>query len=164
MHPDWQMASTTLKNNGILRPCSFWPDRNYVTELLRPWKLVTFGAGMLWLFHGALNYGIADWDIGISVIMGGLTYLCAPWSVSIILIAIRYRPAGWPWRMVAAFVMALLVVDWVYWVYHTIMGNEMYRLENFVASSALYFLAGTVWLYRGSLQELLRNVRSLMSR
>lgn len=158
------MASTTLKTNGMLRPYSFWPDSNYVIELRRPWKLVTFSVGMLWLFYGAQNYGIADWDIGISIIMGGLTYLCAPWSVYIILNAARYRPAGWLWHIVAALVAALLVVDWVYWVYHTIMGNEMYRLENFVASSALYFLAGTVWLYRGSLQELLGNVRSLVRR
>lgn len=144
-------------------PYSLWPDKLYVVELRRPWKLVTFGVGMLWLLYGALNYGIADWDVGISLIMGGLTYFCAPWSVYIILNAVRYRPRGWFWHVAAAIAAALLTVDGVYWIYHTIMDNQMYRFENFVASSALYFLAGSVWLYRGSLQEFLCNVRSLMN-
>ncbi len=147
-----------------LIPYSFWPNKSYAGELVRPWKLITFGTGMLWLFYGALNYEIADWDVGISVIMGGLTYLCAPWSAHVILNAVYYRPSGWPWHIVAALVVAYLVVDGVYWSYHTIMGHQMYRLENFAASSALYFLAGTVWLYRGSLAELLRNVRSVVNR
>jgi hypothetical protein len=42
------------------------------------------------------------------------------------------------------------------------MGNSMYRLENFRASSALYFLAGALWLYRGSAREFLRNIQSLL--
>jgi hypothetical protein len=41
------------------------------------------------------------------------------------------------------------------------MGNEMFRIENFYASSALYLLAGSIWLYRGSLREFLANVRDV---
>ena len=41
------------------------------------------------------------------------------------------------------------------------MGNDMYRAANLAASSALYFLAGTLWLYRGSLRDLLANLWSL---
>lgn len=141
--------------------CWPWPDRIYFIELLRPWKLVSFGIGMAWLLYGAVNYGIADWDVGISLIMGGLTYLCAPWSVHIIFNAVYRRPAGWILQVLAALVVALLVVDSVYWVYHTAMRNPMYRLENCRASSALYFLAGALWLYRGSVREFLRNVGSL---
>ncbi len=139
---------------------TLWPDRQYVVELGRPWKLVTFGIGMLWLLYGALNYGIADWDVGISLIMGGLTYLCAPWSVFVILNALRHRPRGWLFHILAALVVVLLVVDWVYWLYHTLMSNQMYRLENFKASSALYFLAGAIWLYRGSLRDCVRNIKA----
>lgn len=138
-----------------------WPDRIYFIELLRPWKLATFGIGMAWLLYGAINYGIADWDVGISLIMGGLTYVCAPWSVSMILNAVYRRTAGWILQVLAALVVAWLVVDSVYWVYHTAMGNRMFRLENLRTSSAMYFLAGALWLYRGSVRQFLRNVVSL---
>lgn len=136
--------------------------QRYVAELARPWKLLSFGVGMAWLLYGARNYGISDWDVGISLIMGGLTYLCAPWSVRVIMHCLRYRPRLWgPWIAVALFV-AWIVVDGVYVLYHTALGNQMFRLENFYASSALYFLAGAIWLYSGSLRELLANVRALI--
>src|SRR4030067_907545 len=87
------------------------PDRAYIAELARPWKLLSFAIGMGWLLFGALNYGISDWDVGISVGMGGLTYLCAPWSVGTILAAVRQRPPGWILRIVTALFMAWIVVD-----------------------------------------------------
>ncbi|RQW82132.1 MAG: hypothetical protein EHM79_18915 [Geobacter sp.] len=52
------------------------PGTDYFLELRRPWKIVSFAVGMLWLFYGALCYEISDWDVGISLLMGGLTYLC----------------------------------------------------------------------------------------
>jgi hypothetical protein len=58
-----------------------------------------------------------------------------------------------------ALFVAWVVVDGVYVLCHTIMRNQMFRIENFVASSALYFLAGSIWLYRGSLREFLVNLR-----
>jgi hypothetical protein len=67
----------------------FLPDRSYFRELRRPWKLATFGAGMSWLLYGASSYGISDWDVGISFIMGGLTYLCAPWTVHVLVNAAK---------------------------------------------------------------------------
>ena len=135
------------------------PDRAYLAELARPWKLLSFAIGMGWLLFGALNYGISDWDIGISLLMGGLTYLSAPWSVGTILSAVRYRSRGWLLGIAMALFVAWVVVDGVYVLYHTIMENQMFRIESFFASSALYFLAGSIWLYRGSLRELLANVR-----
>jgi hypothetical protein len=48
------------------------PVQKYLAELVRPWKLLSFGVGMIWLLYGARNYGISDWDVGISLIMGGL--------------------------------------------------------------------------------------------
>lgn len=116
---------------------------------------------MAWLFYGASTYGISDWDVGISLIMGGLTYLCAPWSVRVTLHCVRYRPRYWGLWIAAAMFVAWIVVDGVYVLYHTAMGNQMYRLENFYASAALYFLAGAIWLYSGSLRDLLRNIRTL---
>jgi hypothetical protein len=137
------------------------PDHAYIAELVRPWKLLSFTIGMAWLLYGAINYGIADWDVGISVLMGGLTYLCAPWSVRVILVCLRDRPRHWPLWIILALLVALGVVDWAYVVYHTLMGNQMLRLENFYASSALYFLAGSIWLYRGSLSDFVANVRAV---
>ncbi len=140
------------------------PDRSYLLELRRPWKLATLAIGMGWLFYGAEAYGISDWDIGISLIMGGLTYVFAPWSLSIILNAARYRPHGWPLHVIAALLPAMFAVDWSYWLYHSAMGNRMLRWENFKVSSALYFICGSIWYYRGSLRDLVAAVRRAVHR
>ena len=138
---------------------SFLPDEAYFRELIRPWKLVIFCIAMSWLLYGAILYDIKDWDIGVTLLMGGLTYLMAPWSVYTILSAIRYRPNFWYLQIIAALVAGLFVVDWVYMAYHTLVGNQTYRDANFYASAPLYFMAGAVWLYRGSLKEFLENVK-----
>jgi hypothetical protein len=138
---------------------SFLPDREYFLELRRPWKIFSFGVGMLWLLYGAMCYGISDWDVGISILMGSLTYLCAPWSVVTIYRSIRYRPHSWSVRVLVALLPAMFAVDWVYWLYHCAVGNRMLRWENFKVSMALYFLCGIVWSYRGSLRDLLTEIR-----
>ncbi len=134
----------------------FLPDKAYFGELRRPWKIATFAAGMLWLFYGAVEYDVSDWDIGVSIIMGGLTYLFAPWSVTTIYRSLRFRPSRWPLRAAAAFLPALLAVDWSYWLYHTAVGNTMLRWENFKTSMALYFLCGILWCYRGPASRLVK--------
>lgn len=146
-----------------LVPENLLPDRRYVAELARPWKLLSLAIGLAWLLYGALNYGISDWDVGISLLMGGLTYLCAPWSVRVILHCLRYRPGYYPLWIGGALAVAWFVIDGVYVLYHTIAGNQMLRAENFYASSALYFLAGTIWLYRGSLRDFIEGFRLLRS-
>ena len=136
----------------------FIPDRNYFLELLRPWKLATFGIGMAWLLYGATGYGICDWDVGISIIMGGLTYIFAPWSVITIYSSFRLRPPAWPLQALAALVPAMFAVDWAYWLYHSVAGNTMLRWENFKVSMALYFICGLLWCYRGSLKDFARQL------
>lgn len=42
--------------------------------------------------------------------------------------------------------------------YHTIVGNQTLRAENFYASAPLYFMAGAVWLYRGSVEDFLNKL------
>lgn len=138
----------------------FLPDRKYFSELLRPWKLASFCMGMLWLFYGAVCYDICDWDIGISIVMGGLTYVCAPWSVTTIYNSIRFRPRAWPVRVVAAFMPAMFAVDWSYWLYHTAVGNRMLRWENFKVSMALYFICGILWCHQGALRDVVRDFRA----
>jgi hypothetical protein len=113
---------------------------------------------MAWLSYGALNYQFSDWDLGVSVLMGGLTYLCAPWTIHVIAACVRDRPRYWPLWLVAALFVAWGVVDGSYVAYHSAMGNPMLRAENFRASSALFFLAGILWFYRGSLMDLARDL------
>lgn len=48
-----------------------------VKELLRPWKLITLGIGVTLLIAGSYYYAAPDWDITISIIMAGFTYLTA---------------------------------------------------------------------------------------
>ena len=132
-------------------------------ELRRPWKLVTFVLGLGWLLYGALYYDIADWDVGISLLMGGLTYLLASWSIGR-LIQLR-RPDGVSLAVaLAALVAAWLCVDGVYVLYHGLAGNRMDREGNFRASLLLYYLAGMIWFYRGSLVELRRDLIRLIPR
>ncbi len=139
---------------------SFLPGRSYFHELRRPWKLASFATGMLWLFYGAVSYDISDWDIGVSIVMGGITYIFAPWSVLTIYRAIRLRERLWPLRIAAALLPAILAVDWSYWLYHTAVGNRMLRWENFKVSMALYFICGLLWCYQGSLNELYSNIKA----
>lgn len=113
------------------------------------------------LLYGALNYEITDWDVGITVLMGALTYLMAPWSVTILISAVRYRLKHWYIHALVAILAALFVVDWVYMLYHSVAGNQIYREANLYASMPLYFLAGAFWLYRGTLKEFVNNVGKL---
>lgn len=100
---------------------SFFPDKKYYLELIRPWKLFSFCVAMSFLLYGTVNYEIRDWDVRITILMCVLTYLMAPWSVYIILSAIRYRTRYWVFHIIAALIAGLFVVDWVYMLYHTIV-------------------------------------------
>jgi hypothetical protein len=140
---------------------SILPDKAYARELTRPWKLITFCIAMSWLLYGALFFDIADWDVGVTFLMGGLTYLMAPWSVYIILSAIRYRPKYWLLHIMAALLVGFFVVDWVYMAYHEWAGNQTFRVANFRAPSPLYLMAGVVWLYRGSMKDIFENLKKL---
>jgi len=132
-------------------------------ELRRPGKLATFALGLGWLLYGALNYGIADWDVGISLLMGGLTYLLASWSVGRLAQLRRPDAIGLAVALAALFA-AWYCVDGVYVLYHGLAGNRMDREGNFRASLLLYFLAGMIWFYRGGLAELRRDLIRLIPR
>jgi hypothetical protein len=137
---------------------SLGPDDQYLHELRRPWKLCSFAAGMAWLFYGALSYKFADWDLGVSVLMGGLTYLCAPWTVSTIVVCLRERPRYWLLWVMVALGVAWAVIDGSYTVYNKLMRHGMDRAANFPASAAFYFLAGVIWSYRGPLRKFVQDL------
>ncbi len=107
------LVTVDPRGRSVSIPHYLIPNKQSLAELGRPWKLLSLAIGMAWLIFGALNYGIADWDVGISLLIGGLTYLCAPWSVRVILLSLRHRPRYWVLWIMAALVVALFVVDWV---------------------------------------------------
>ena len=124
------------------------------TEYLRPWKLFTLAAGIALLVIGALLEIAPDWDIAISFIMALLAYLTAPWSLRVLL---ERR-----WRLLPlALLAAWFTVDGcyaLYWHFRNPAALALMRAYNFPASLALYGLCGVLWLYRGSLRELSREV------
>lgn len=134
--------------------------RAYISELYRPWKLFSFIFGMIFLIYGALNFEIPDWDVGISLIMGPLTYMCAPWSVRTILYAVLRRQRFWWGWILIALVISWFAIDGVYVLYHTAVGNIMLRWDNLLVSSPSYLILGFLWMYTGSLKDLLKNIRN----
>lgn len=140
-----------------------WPDRSYFAELIRPWKVVTFLAAMTALLAGALTLEICDWDVGVTLLLGSLTYVCAPWCVAMMHAAIRRPLHAWPGG-VAALALTWLVVDGAYVAYHTAVGNTMLREANLFASTPIYLFAGVAWLPRLSLREILCALASATAR
>jgi len=138
------------------------PVRAYLLELARPWKLVTFAGGMAWLIYVALNCGLADWDVGVSLLMGSLGYLCAPWSLRVIIHSLRVRPRLWVLRIAVALFLAWITVDAVYVAWHTAVGNPMLRRENLLIASGMYLMAGAGWFYAGTLRELFSDLRAML--
>jgi hypothetical protein len=124
-------------------------------EYLRPWKLITFSIGMLYLFFGALTYQISDWDVYISIIMGVMTYITAPWAVRVVIMK------RWLWMPLALY-FYWITVDGLYMSYHTWAGNETYRIANFFASTALYWLCGFIWCHKGTLKQLTDEKRVII--
>lgn len=133
----------------------------YFAELVRPWKLCSLAVGMAWLLYGALNFGIGDWNVGDSLIMGLLTYLTAPWVVRTLIVSLSQRPRLWMIRILIALIVAWSVIDGSYTLYNVLTHHPLFRAANFPASSALYFLAGCIWLYRGSLKDLWNDRHNL---
>jgi len=91
-----------------------------------------------------------DWDMGISFIMAILTYLTAPWFIHVIR---RLEWRKWPLALLAAW----FSIDGCYWFYWSIVNPDalFMRPANAFASTFLYLLMGMVWMYPGSLRELL---------
>jgi hypothetical protein len=131
---------------------------SWTTELLRPWKLFSLACGVGLLIAGSYVYSALDWDIPISLIMAILAYLTAPWSLRVVL---ERR-----WKLLPLALLATwFTVDgcyWIYWHYRNPLALEWMRAANFPASLSLYGACGLVWLYRGSLREMVRDARALL--
>lgn len=154
------MVITAARND--ISPKSAFDSRSgrwqrTLREYLRPWKLATLAAGLALLVMGSLHYRFQDWDIGISLVMGLLAYVFAPWTVRAF---VERR-----WRLAPpALLAAWFTIDGVYVAYNELLGHWYVRDANFYASSCLYLLCGFVWLYRGSLRELCADVTKALRR
>lgn len=131
-----------------------------VTDLLAPaewrrtWKLASFALALVWLLWGALTLNIADWDVGVSLLMGGFTYLLAPAAARIVM--------GRDWQHLPLALFAWWwCVDGVYMAWHLSVGNTTYREANFYASTCLFWLCGFIWLPRASLRQIVTQPRSV---
>ena len=125
------------------------------SEYVRPWKLCSLAVGIGLLIAGAFYYEAPDWDVPISLLMAGLTYLTAPWSMRVIL---GRRWKHWPAMLVATW-FTVDGIYWLYWRFKDPWALEMMREANFPASLSLYWICGVIWLYRGSLSELLEETK-----
>jgi hypothetical protein len=82
----------------------------WYTEYLRTWKLATLAIGIALLILGSFHYQAPDWDIVISLVMAGLAYLAAPWSLRVI---VERNWRHWPAMLFATW----FTVDGSYWIY-----------------------------------------------
>lgn len=125
-------------------------------EYARPWKLLTLALGIGFLILGAGYFKAVDWDVPISLIMAVLAYLAAPWSLRVIL---ERKWNLWPAMLIATW----FTIDgsyWLYWHFRNPNALESMRKANFFASLSLYGICGIIWLYRGSLRQLLLDIKS----
>ena len=125
-------------------------------EYSRPWKLASLLCGITLLILGSFFLPAPDWDIPVSFIMAGMTYFTAPCSIRTVLER--------NWRALpAALFFTWLSVDGcyaLYWHFQDPDALHAMRSANAPASLVLYGVCGLIWLYRGTLKELLSEVRA----
>ncbi len=125
--------------------------------MMRPWKLITLAIGLGILCYGSIYEQLGDWDIGVSLLMGILTYLTAPWCIKVF-----YR-RQWALMPLALF-CAWFTIDGSYVAYNILAGHMYVREANAIASTPLYFMMGFFWLYEGTISECIYSIRTLCSR
>ena len=124
-------------------------------EWRRPWKLLSLGIGLGLLLIGSILTPAPDWDIAISFIMAGFTYLFAGWSMHVVL---ERRWSDWPLMLL----LTWWCVDGCYALYWSLVNPAtlaLMRDVNWPASLSLYWMCGLVWYWNGTLAELLRRIR-----
>ena len=126
-------------------------------EYLRPWKLSSLLVGIALLILGSIYTPAPDWDIPVSFIMASLTYLTAPCSVRTL---VERKWQNLPYAIASTWIS----VDGcyaIYWHLKDPAALELMRSANAPASFTLYVACGLIWLYRGTLRELIASIRSI---
>ena len=101
-------------------------------------NLATLCFGLLALVAGSIYENLPDWDIGISLLMGLLTFFTAPLCIKWI-IQRNYK------MMPIGILFAWLTIDVSYCLYNFLLEHPYFREANFSASTPLYFMMGLFW-------------------
>lgn len=124
-------------------------------DYLHPWNLGTLAIGIGLLVVGSYYYEAIDWDIPVSLIMAGFSYLTASWSFQVML---RREWHNFPWMVL----LTWWTVDGCYAVYWSVVNPialELMREANWPASLALYWACGLVWSTPTMWRQWRRNLR-----
>lgn len=120
-----------------------------------PWNISALFVGIGLLIAGSYYYEAPDWDIPISLIMAGFSYLTAAWSLHVLVKR--------EWRK---FPLMLFFTWWtvdgcyaLYWYFKNPVALELMREANAPASLSLYWMCGLVWYYRGTLREMWADLK-----
>ena len=130
----------------------------YAKELLRPWKLITFSIALGYYIWGAYRYKCPTWDVSVSILMGVLTYLFAPWTVKSIYFLIRKRPKHWIRSLAICSIVIYACASGSYELYnwwHLGYWPPPTYWVNLYYSSLIFFAAGMLWKFEGTLKELI---------
>lgn len=116
-----------------------------VKTYLNSLNLLTFAIGLSMLIYGVVAYRLPDWDIGVSLVMATLTYLSAPWVVSVIS---KFKDIS----VLKLFTVVFLIwisVDGCYWAYWSIVNPDalVMREHQYLTSLCLYMMCGMFWHY-----------------
>jgi hypothetical protein len=152
-------VNIVVSNVGAPTPRATLAWRQTVREWCRPWKLITLLLGVALLIWGSFAIPAPDWDIPISIIMALMTYATASWSLRVVMLR------AWRWLP-----LALLYTWWsvdgcyaLYWWWQDPHVLALMRDVNFPASLALYGICAVLWLYQGSLREIVQQLRCAAS-
>lgn len=118
-------------------------------ELIRPWKIATFVAGLSLLVLGAKLDIALDWDVGVSIVMALTAYVTAPWVVR------SLRNRRW-WRLPACAILTWWGVDGCYALYWSLRNPEILnqmRSAQWPTSTCLFSMCGLAWMHAGPLRS-----------
>ena len=119
-------------------------NRSYWSFLFEPWKLATFAVAALIITIAAPYSGDPTWDAADSIIISILTYILAPWSVSMLYRSLKFK------TLKAQFFVAIcffFIPCWTYDLY-ILLRDKVYPptwYDNLYLSGGIVFFAGLFW-------------------
>lgn len=102
--------------------------------------------GILLLVLGSFYSNLPDWDVLISILMGGLTTIYSPRLIR----SLREEHGH---AIVNHLILMVFIVDWLYVNYNEYIGATYVREANLTVSIPLYVLTGIVLYYAGKFDE-----------
>jgi hypothetical protein len=130
---------------------------DYLKELVRPWKLITFSIALGYYIWGAYYYRCPTWDVPVSIIMSALTYFLAPWTVKSLCYIIPTRPKYWFWKLLICVAIVYACASGSYELYnwwHLGYWPPPTYWVNLWYSSCAFIAAGILWKFEGTIKEL----------